>query len=162
MKVSSTECALKSQVKTLEWPFVLCNTFVSGGFLVWHLHICPTQQENGGGEGGKEETRARYKPPHRTSWANNTVGGQTVLVVGGRDRVQAPVILFEYDVHSSRKASAGETVNTFSSRGCSQANRSSRKHSRLSDFFFFFFCYDSEVSLASSKTAANWFHLFTD
>lgn len=102
---------------------------------------CMSVQHNrktGVGRGGREETRARYEPPHRTSWANSTVGGQTALVVGGRGQVQASVILFEYDVHSSRKLSAGETVNTFSARGCSQANRSSRNHSRPSDFFFFF------------------------
>lgn len=63
-----------------------------------------------GRRGGKEETRARYKPPHRMSWANNTVGGQTLSVVGGRE---GPVILFGYDVHNWRKPSGGETVNTF-------------------------------------------------
>lgn len=43
-------------------------------------------------------------------------------------------------VHDWRKPSRGETVNTFSFSGCPEANRSSRKHSRLSvshwGFFF--------------------------
>lgn len=156
MKVSSTECALVISENTAMAICIVQHVSL-GAF--WYDTCISVQHNRKTGRG--DGTRARYKPPHRTSWANNIVGGQTVLVVGRRDRVKASVILFDYDVHSSRKLNAGVTVNTFSSRRCSQANRSSRKHSRSSDFCCCC-CYDSEVSLASSKMAANWFHLFTD
>lgn len=71
-----------------------------------------------GRHGGKEETRARYETPHRTSWANNTVGGKTLSVLGGRERGPGACQLV--------------WGMMFSSSGSPQANRSNGTHSRLS------------------------------
>lgn len=43
-----------------------CNMLPSRGFLVQHVLVCPTQQEDGGGRG---ETKARDNAAHRTSRA---------------------------------------------------------------------------------------------
>ncbi len=54
--------------------------------------------------GGKEETRARYKSPHRTSWATLWEGGKWV---------QEPVILFGYDGPTQGNQVEGKLLTLF-------------------------------------------------
>lgn len=81
----------------------VCIVQCMSGFWIWHLHICPAQQEDEVGDRGK--TRARYI-------LGSTVGGQTLSVAGGRGMGAEARHLVWVWCSSSWKASGGETVNT--------------------------------------------------
>lgn len=80
MKVGSAECAV---VNWKPWHGHLhCATHLSLGASCNDTLISVQHSRK---TGSKEERRARVKPPHRTSWANNTMGGQTLRMAGGRE-----------------------------------------------------------------------------
>ena len=137
MKVGTAESASVNW-KALAWSSVVQHISLQGLF-----GMTPACRSNTTGRrGGKEETRTRYEPPHRTSWATPWEGKP--WMGGGRgSRSVSSCLDMMFQVKGSEWR--GNCWH-FSFSGCPEANRSSGKRSRSSVSHGGIFFYRSEAS----------------